>query len=82
MTTALVAKTPGAITYAEKDYANKVKLPVAKVLNNMDIAVQPGGKISLGGGSVVQTATYVVGGSGTAPRRTSPAPLTSSEIIP
>jgi len=42
LTTALVAKTPGAITYAEKDYANKVKLPVAKVLNNMDIAVQPG----------------------------------------
>jgi len=42
LTTALVAKTPGAITYAEKDYANKVKLPVAKVLNNADIAVQPG----------------------------------------
>ena len=42
LTTALVAKTPGAITYAEKDYANKVKLPVAKVLNNADVAVQPG----------------------------------------
>jgi len=42
LTTALVAKTNGAITYAEKDYANKVKLPVAKVLNNADVAVQPG----------------------------------------
>ena len=42
LTTALVARTPGAITYAEKDYANKAKLPVAKVLNNADVAVQPG----------------------------------------
>ncbi|MEY3325641.1 MAG: hypothetical protein RL694_528, partial [Actinomycetota bacterium] len=42
LTTSLVAKTPGAITYAEKDYANKAKLPVAKVLNNADVAVAPG----------------------------------------
>lgn len=42
LTTALVARTPGAITYAEKDYANKAKLPVAKVLNNADVAVEPG----------------------------------------
>jgi phosphate transport system substrate-binding protein len=41
LTTALVARTPGGITYAEKDYANQVKLPVAKVLNNADIATQP-----------------------------------------
>ena len=42
LTTSLVAKTPGAITYAEKDYANKVKLPVARLLNNADVAVAPG----------------------------------------
>lgn len=42
LTTGLVAKTPGAITYAEKDYANKAKLPVAKLLNNADVAVAPG----------------------------------------
>lgn len=42
LTTALVAKTEGGITYAEKDYAAKVKLPVAKVINNADIAVEPG----------------------------------------
>ena len=42
LTTSLVAKPPGAITYAEKDYANKVKLPVARLLNNADVAVAPG----------------------------------------
>lgn len=41
LTSALVAKTPGAITYAEKDYASKNKLVFAKVFNNADIAVEP-----------------------------------------
>ena len=42
LTSALVAKTVGSITYAEKDYATKNKLPVAKLFNNADIAVAPG----------------------------------------
>jgi phosphate transport system substrate-binding protein len=42
LTSALVARTVGGITYAEKDYANSAKLVVAKVFNNADIAVEPG----------------------------------------
>ena len=38
----LAAKTPGAITYAEKDYATKNKLSFAKLYNNADVAVDPG----------------------------------------
>ncbi|MEY3318893.1 MAG: hypothetical protein RL540_1265, partial [Actinomycetota bacterium] len=38
----LAAKTPGAITYAEKDYASKNKLSFAKLYNNADVAVDPG----------------------------------------
>jgi phosphate transport system substrate-binding protein len=39
---ALAARTPGAITYAEKDYATKNKLSFAKLYNNADVAVDPG----------------------------------------
>lgn len=42
LTTSTVAKTVGAITYAEKDYAIKNKLAVAKVFNNAGNAVEPG----------------------------------------
>lgn len=38
----LAARTPGAITYAEKDYASKNKLGYAKLYNNADVAVDPG----------------------------------------
>ena len=38
----LAARTPGAITYAEKDYASKNKLGFAKLYNNADVAVEPG----------------------------------------
>ena len=38
----LAARTPGAITYAEKDYAAKNKLSFAKLYNNADVAVDPG----------------------------------------
>lgn len=38
----LAARTPGAITYAEKDYASKNKLGFAKLYNNADVAVDPG----------------------------------------
>lgn len=38
----LAARTPGAITYAEKDYASKNKLGFAKLFNNADVAVEPG----------------------------------------
>jgi phosphate transport system substrate-binding protein len=38
----LAAKTPGAITYAEKDYATKNNLGFAKLYNNADVAVDPG----------------------------------------
>jgi phosphate transport system substrate-binding protein len=42
LTSATVAKIVGAITYAEKDYATKNKLPVAKVYNNAGNAIEPG----------------------------------------
>ncbi len=42
LTTSSVAKTDGAITYAEKDYATKNKLAVAKVFNNVGNAIEPG----------------------------------------
>ena len=42
LTTSLVAKTSGGITYAEKDYANKNKLSVAKLINNVGNAIEPG----------------------------------------
>lgn len=38
----LAARTPGAITYAEKDYATKNNLGIAKLYNNADVAVDPG----------------------------------------
>ena len=38
----LASRTPGAITYAEKDYASKNKLEFAKLYNNADVAVDPG----------------------------------------
>lgn len=42
LVSALAAKTPGAITYAEKDYATKNNLGFAKLFNNADVAVEPG----------------------------------------
>jgi len=42
LTTATVAKIVGAVTYAEKDYATKNKLAVAKVYNNVGNAIEPG----------------------------------------
>ena len=42
LVSALAAKTPGAITYAEKDYATKNNLGFAKLFNNADVAVDPG----------------------------------------
>lgn len=42
LVSALAARTPGAITYAEKDYATKNKLGFAKLFNNADVAVDPG----------------------------------------
>ena len=42
LVSALAAKTPGAITYAEKDYATKNNLGFAKLYNNADVAVDPG----------------------------------------
>ena len=39
---ALAAKTPGAITDAEKDYATKNNLGFAKLFNNADVAVDSG----------------------------------------
>lgn len=42
LTSSTVAKTVGAITYAEKDYATNNKLAVAKVFNNAGNAIEPG----------------------------------------
>lgn len=42
LTSATVAKIPGAITYAEKDYATKNKLAVSKVYNNAGNSIEPG----------------------------------------
>jgi phosphate transport system substrate-binding protein len=42
LTTSTVAKLAGAITYAEKDFATKNKLAVAKVFNNAGNAIEPG----------------------------------------
>ncbi|MFZ9879226.1 MAG: substrate-binding domain-containing protein, partial [Candidatus Nanopelagicaceae bacterium] len=42
LVSALAAKTPGSITYAEKDYATKNDLGFAKLFNNADVAVEPG----------------------------------------
>ena len=42
LTSATVAKIVGGITYAEKDYATKAKLAVAKVYNNAGNAIEPG----------------------------------------